>query len=32
MGPTDLNVYDILAYDKLVITKEAVAKVEEVLA
>jgi large subunit ribosomal protein L4 len=32
MGPTDLNVYDILAYDKLVITKEAIAKVEEVLA
>ena len=27
-----LNVYDILAYDKLVITKDAVAKVEEVFA
>ncbi len=28
----DLNVYDIVAHDRLVITKEAVAKVEEVLA
>lgn len=27
-----LNVYDILAYNKLVITKDAVARVEEVLA
>lgn len=27
-----LNVYDLLAYDKLVITKEAVARVEEVFA
>jgi len=27
-----LNVYDILAYNKLVITRDAVAKVEEVLA
>lgn len=27
---TGLNVYDILAYDKLVMTKDAVAKVEEV--
>lgn len=27
----DLNVYDVLAHDKLVITKDAVAKVEEVL-
>lgn len=27
-----LNVYDILAYDKLVITKDAVARVEEVFA
>jgi len=25
-----LNVYDILAYDKLVITRDAVARVEEV--
>ena len=25
-----INVYDLLAYDKLVITKDAVAKVEEV--
>jgi len=29
---SDLNVYDILCHDKLVITKDAVAKVEEVLA
>ena len=29
---TGLNVYDILAYNKLVITKDAVAKVEEVFA
>lgn len=29
---TGLNVYDILAYDKLVMTKDAVAKVEEVFA
>lgn len=28
----NLNVYDILAHDKLVLTKEAVAKVEEVFA
>jgi large subunit ribosomal protein L4 len=27
-----LNVYDILTHDKLVMTKDAVAKVEEVLA
>jgi large subunit ribosomal protein L4 len=27
-----LNVYDVLAHDRLVITKDAVAKVEEVLA
>lgn len=27
-----INVYDLLAYDKLVITRDAVAKVEEVLA
>jgi large subunit ribosomal protein L4 len=27
-----LNVYDLLYHDKLVITKDAVAKVEEVLA
>lgn len=32
MEATGLNVYDILAHDKLVITKDAVAKVEEVLA
>lgn len=32
MDTTGLNVYDILAHEKLVITKEAVAKVEEVLA
>jgi large subunit ribosomal protein L4 len=29
---TGLNVYDILAYDKLVMTRDAVAKVEEVFA
>ncbi len=29
---TGLNVYDILAYNKLVMTKDAVAKVEEVFA
>lgn len=29
---TGLNVYDILSYDKLVITRDAVAKVEEVFA
>lgn len=29
---TGLNVYDILAYNKLVLTKDAVAKVEEVFA
>lgn len=29
---TSLNVYDILAYNKLIMTKEAVAKVEEVFA
>ncbi|MDD2553154.1 MAG: 50S ribosomal protein L4 [Desulfotomaculaceae bacterium] len=29
---TGLNVYDILAYDKLVMTKDAVVKVEEVFA
>jgi large subunit ribosomal protein L4 len=29
---TGLNVYDILAYDKLIMTKDAVAKVEEVFA
>ncbi|HBM81428.1 MAG TPA: 50S ribosomal protein L4, partial [Clostridiaceae bacterium] len=28
----NLNVYDILKYDKFIITKEAVSKVEEVLA
>jgi large subunit ribosomal protein L4 len=27
-----INVYDVLAHDKLIMTKEAVAKVEEVLA
>ena len=27
-----INVYDILNHDKLVITREAVARVEEVLA
>lgn len=31
-GATGLNVYEILKYDKLIITKDAVAKVEEVLA
>lgn len=29
---TGLNVYDILAYDKLIITRDAVARVEEVFA
>lgn len=29
---TSLNVYDILAYDKLVMTRDALAKVEEVFA
>ena len=29
---TRLNVYDIMSYDKLVMTKDAVAKVEEVFA
>lgn len=28
----NLNVYDVLRYDKLVITKDAIARVEEVLA
>ena len=28
----NLNVYDILKYDKFIITKEAVKKVEEVYA
>lgn len=32
MAATGLNVYDILAYNKLVITRDAVAKVEEVFA
>ncbi|MCG9967849.1 50S ribosomal protein L4 [Pelotomaculum terephthalicicum JT] len=32
LDATGLNVYDILAYSKLVITKDAVARVEEVLA
>lgn len=32
VGVTGINVYDILNHDKLVITKDAVAKVEEVLA
>ncbi|MDD2444314.1 MAG: 50S ribosomal protein L4 [Desulfotomaculaceae bacterium] len=32
LGASYLNVYDILAYDKLVMTKDAVAKVEEVFA
>lgn len=32
MTAPELNVYDILNHDKLVITKDAVAKVEEVLA
>lgn len=31
MGASDINVYDLLAHDKLVITRDAVAKVEEVL-
>lgn len=31
LTPLGLNVYDILAHEKLVITKEAVAQVEEVL-
>jgi len=29
---SSLNVYDVLAHDKLIITKDAVTKVEEVLA
>ncbi|KJS22778.1 MAG: 50S ribosomal protein L4 [Clostridiaceae bacterium BRH_c20a] len=32
LGATGLNVYDILMHDKLILTKEAVAKVEEVFA
>ncbi|KJS85054.1 MAG: 50S ribosomal protein L4 [Peptococcaceae bacterium BICA1-8] len=32
LGATGLNVYDILSHDKLILTKEAVAKVEEVFA
>lgn len=32
LGAAGINVYDILAYNKLVITKDAVAMVEEVLA
>jgi len=32
LGASGLNVYDLLYHDKLVITKDAVAKVEEVLA
>ena len=29
---TSLNVYDIMSYNKLIMTKDAVAKVEEVFA
>ncbi|NMA01974.1 MAG: 50S ribosomal protein L4 [Clostridia bacterium] len=32
ISATGLNVYDIVTHDKLIITKDAVAKVEEVLA
>ena len=32
MATEGLNVYDILAHDHLVITKDAVGKVEEALA
>lgn len=32
VAASGINVYDLLAHDKLVITKDAVAKVEEVLA
>jgi large subunit ribosomal protein L4 len=32
LSASGINVYDILAYDKLVITKDAVAKVEEVFS
>ena len=32
ISATGLNVYDIITHDKLIITKDAVAKVEEVLA
>jgi large subunit ribosomal protein L4 len=32
MAASDINVYDLMNHDKLVITKDAVAKVEEVLA
>lgn len=32
MDAASLNVYDVLAHNKLIITKDAVAKVEEVLA
>ena len=32
MEAVGINVYDLMSYDKLVITREAVAKVEEVLA
>ena len=30
--PNTLNVYDILKYDSIVLTKDAVAKIEEVYA
>ncbi len=32
IGTIGLNVYDLLHYDKVLVTKEAVAKIEEVLA
>lgn len=32
MSATSMNVYDILVHNKLIITKDAIAKVEEVLA
>ena len=32
MPVNNINVYDLLKYDKLIITKEAVSKIEEVYA
>ena len=32
VAAASINVYDVLAHNKLIITKDAIAKVEEVLA
>lgn len=32
VAAASVNVYDVLAHNKLIITKDAIAKVEEVLA